>query len=832
MKQKPYSPPIVSLFLLERTSLHKTMRHHINAGDHLAFCAPGGYGKTVVVSQYLSKRRVTSWLTFSGADNEPEAFYEHLGEALNALATDDTLTVARDPEALVQAARAIPTKGGRRILVFDDLHLLVRHDLLHTLARVIDALPATTTTILLGRSVLPLEIEAVKRSFTVFDSNKLAFSLDEATFFFEEEGKTVSEEDIKALWERTQGWAMGLYALSFESGAGSKELESDNRDLSSFLEEGVWHRWSENTQTFLLQCSAAPYLTADIAAQLSERSDAEAELVHLYQTGAFLSKTNDDIYRFHDLFRDWLQEKAQEVLGEATVKNLNTKVAEWLFDREEYYRAAQLYIKNVDHDGIGRCMAATNRFGGRAENLSVESKVDFVNTYVSGLTPEFIEENPYLLSKCANVAFLSGNAKDFCRYADALTAQLPELVKNHPDLVPTAGFIGSLDFRVPLSAYAKKLMAQMAHMAQMPPVSSDKREASSSTMTQNLPLLHRSMRDFSEYTSFDESEIVLLRNTFGVMIGSDYPVMESCYLAGLHYERSNLREANFHALEAVRGLSDASRAETAFCAQMILAVVYDALGAAGEAANIYSEMKDFTEKPDVGFLQANYQAMCVSRALEQGNAEVADTWLLSQSLTAEPLALYRVPRYFATLRAFIAKEEYDKAIELGERIMQLAQEYVRPLDAIEAGVLTTKAYVLKGETAPAKQQLQKTLSEALPYEYTQQFVNQGKSLAPLFGMLPKKGKSEEEIAFTKLVVKKIGEALGQGTQQQETAHLSPQQHAVLKRLAANMSYAEIAQELGIGRGTVKTHVLQAYKALGAHTAEEAIAKAHALNILT
>lgn len=828
MQPKPFTPPIISTLMQERTALHKEMRQLITQGKHLAFCAPGGYGKTVTVGQYLSKRRIASWVTLSGADNEPDVFYQHVGEALVALGSTSPLPTTYDLESLITAARNIPTKGGRHFLVFDDGHHLVRHDLLHALTRIINALPSSATAMLLGRSVLPAEFQELNRSYSLFDAEKLAFSLDEAIWFYERDEADLPNEDVKILWERTQGWAMGLYALSFESGAEPTEPTADNRDLGSFLEDGVWHHWDTETQTFLLQCSVAPYLTKEIAALLSGNDDADKKLESLYRSGAFLSKSNGGIYRFHDLFLDWLQEKALEVLGEEDLQALYDKAAQWLFDREEYFRAAQLYIKNADHEGISRCMAASNRFGGNAENLSVESKVDFVNTYVSGLTADFIEENPYLVSKCANVAFLNGNAEDFCRYADALTAYLPMLAKEHPDLVQTAGFIGSLDFRVPLRSYAKRLKAQMANM---PQAFVQRKEAMSSTMTQNLPLLHRSMRDFSEYADFDEEEMLLLRNTFGVMIGADYPVMESCYLAGLRYERSELREANYHALEAVRGLSENSRAETVFCAHMILALVYDALGATDEASKVFAEMKEYTEQPEARFLNANVQALSIARDIEQGNEVEYAMWLASQGPLDAPLALYRLPRHFTTLRVLVAQKEYEKAIDLGERIITLAHDYVRPLDAIEAGVITVRAQVLSGNTDAAKLQLQKALTEALPYGYTQQFVNEGKTLAPLLSSLPNNKMSEEEIAFAKVVLEKIGEVLGSNSTEQEVTQLPPQQLAVLERLAKDMSYAEIGEELGIGRGTVKTHVLQVYKALGVHTAKEAVAKAHTLKIL-
>jgi DNA-binding CsgD family transcriptional regulator len=54
---------------------------------------------------------------------------------------------------------------------------------------------------------------------------------------------------------------------------------------------------------------------------------------------------------------------------------------------------------------------------------------------------------------------------------------------------------------------------------------------------------------------------------------------------------------------------------------------------------------------------------------------------------------------------------------------------------------------------------------------------------------------------------------------------------MLAYLSKGMTYNEIADATGLGRGTVKSHILLVYKRLGASNAQEAALKAKMLGLL-
>jgi LuxR family maltose regulon positive regulatory protein len=61
--------------------------------------------------------------------------------------------------------------------------------------------------------------------------------------------------------------------------------------------------------------------------------------------------------------------------------------------------------------------------------------------------------------------------------------------------------------------------------------------------------------------------------------------------------------------------------------------------------------------------------------------------------------------------------------------------------------------------------------------------------------------------------------------------LSERELEVLQLIAAGMSNRQIAQEMFISLGTVKTHINNIYRKLGTHSRTQAVARARDLNLV-
>lgn len=828
MLERPFSPPFSASDLLSRGDLLKQMRTAARTGKHIALIAPGGYGKTVTATQLLAdtSERQAVWLTLSAADNQPDHLYARLLAAICQLLGAKAPGSSTGLEAVLAAAASLPLRGGRRFLALDDVHVLHNPDSLRLLPLLLAALPRIATALLCSRAALPPALLENSRGFLVLRSEDLAFTPEESAWFLPKE----TQEQVHHMWLQTGGWAIGLHALALEDSHMSDGPAPST--LAGYLDAGVWNQWSESDQMFLLRCALPPEVNPPLAKLLTGADDGMQRLEALQHTGAFLSRTTGDSWRFHDLFRAWLNGRALVQLGQKETVRLRTAAANWYFEQDNFYTAARLYILNGDHEGINVCMRTQNSFGGNAQDLSVENKVNFINTYVEGLAPAFIKANPYLLSRCTTAAFHNGQVDEFARYADALMAMLPQFAATHPDLAQTAGFVHGLDYRVPLRDICKE-MATMARGRPAAPAG-QKGHAAVASITQNLPLMHRSMRDYAEYHALDSEDMALLRATYGVMIGPEYDSLEGSLIAGVWYERGNLQQANHHALLAVRACGEDTQAETVLCAHMMLAAVYDALGATRQAGRLYAQMEAFTETPQANFLQLNFKAMAVSRTLRQGDIAPAQNWLAMYAATADRLPFYQMCRHFATLRAHLALGQNETAAEFGTALLHLAESYRRPVDQIESGLLAALALWRAGQQPKALEVLAAQVETARHYDFVQQFVNEGRDMLPLVWALQKRrdmAQTPELKVFLQRISTAIYDAYDFSPEQTAPVSLPPKQLAMLRYLQKGMSYSQMAQHEGTGHGTVKSHVLQMYKKLDVHTAEEAIAKAKMLGLL-
>jgi ATP/maltotriose-dependent transcriptional regulator MalT len=61
--------------------------------------------------------------------------------------------------------------------------------------------------------------------------------------------------------------------------------------------------------------------------------------------------------------------------------------------------------------------------------------------------------------------------------------------------------------------------------------------------------------------------------------------------------------------------------------------------------------------------------------------------------------------------------------------------------------------------------------------------------------------------------------------------LSERELEVLQHIAAGMSNRQIAQEMFVSLGTVKTHINNIYRKLGTHSRTQAVARARDLNLI-
>ena len=709
--------------LIQRPALIKKIQVKA-AKKYIFLSASGGYGKTIIARQWLSSARDTAAklkLVAGGEDNDAGVFFKSLAWALLKLVGKEKTTpdTAFTLDIFLDAIAGLPAKHPRCYLVIDDLHMITNEDILNSLPLVAARLPGYIRLFVAGRSA-PLESLLETGRFETLTQDDLLFSPEEVELLGLERNCELTAEQVQALLETTGGWALYLSALM----SGDQPYKAA-QTLKQYLESQVWRLWGEETRNLLLALAIPNEITPALCELLTEREGGRGILEHLTKKeNAFLFSAGGDMYRFHDVFREFLLEHVS-MLEKDEIRRLNNVAAEWYYERGDYWGGSRYYAYNRDHEGIDRCMEAVNIFKNQSDSMSVEVRMNAVKYYMTILKPEFIEQNPHLISKCAVAAYNDGDAEAFLGYFDMLYEQLSEIARRRPTLMHTLAFTFGVDHRVPFREYMKRLANGMSGMLRAIALGSS--HAHVSTLTQNLPFFHRSMRDLSEYHELKEDDLNVIRATLGSAIGRDYEVIEQSLVSGIYYERGSLLDAARHALTGYSACETDMQPETVFCSYMITAAVLFSMGSHWDARQVMARTEAFV-KEKARFLQANFNALQTKYATHEGDTEAAVKWLAVYGRHTDRMPFYQICRHFTTLRSYVAVGKFAAAAEFGIRLQTLAREYKRPLDQIESGLLTALALWHKEDSGNAVMEMERAVHIAAPYGFTQLFIDEGRKI--------------------------------------------------------------------------------------------------------
>ena len=855
MSEEHFLPPRAGKGILPRARVNAILDAAKERGGHWVYVgAPGGFGKSLAVSQWLApQRNKHAWITLDPYDNNEGRFVrKFLGGLAFAQRANRRLARAAERvkppflEYLFDALDLLLSNTKKYVLVLDDLHHLRDGAVPRALPLLRKRLPSAFTVCLLSRDEPPdVFLDAILKSdMTVLDARDLAFDEEELRRLLTRNG--LSPHQAPDLLRRTAGWPIAVRAILMGHGTPGEEREKGEVSpdgalqgeelLRRYLDVHVWSGWDTWVRDFLMQASLPALLDGPLCRRLTGRQDSAEILGSL----AFVSRLGDGRYRLHDLFRDFLREKLNESRSAEEIHALEKKVADALFEEEDYYAAAAHYIRCSDSRGLSACCAAFRRI---AASSSVEDRIAFFKEYVIGgreeLPLDLFEGNLPILTQCAFVYYVEGNARHFLRLMDKMERELESrsskgypLEKADRDAIQLFCALRALDFRRPLDRYTDELLEGRKDLKRLLPDG----QLRVGTFTAAMPMLHRSLMDHSDLARGRDLYVQAARRrrAFTPLLGNEHQVMLECQLAGILYESSRLPEACFRALRAQEMMETTPcRAEVRFSADLILSAILRGMGRTDEAARIEAETERRIEREGLLSLRSSLRAWRYASRIAGGDETAAREWLDSYAAPlSDSLPLYRMHQHFVTARALLVVREDALAVLFGEKLLKLGMSFRRRLDMIEASLLLSIAYRNLGNRRESLSCIRRALKIAALCNFSRLFIDDAPALAPILDALLRTHKTHRTL-WIDFAVRVRAAMAGTDTapppeMEEETATvpvLSDRQIRILELLGRNASYGEIARDLGIAHSTAKYHVLRLYRTLGASSAAEALARA-------
>lgn len=772
------------------------------------------------------------------------------------------------------------TRDTRRpVLVFDDFHLADSGEIRQSLPIVLQELPPFFSVFLLSRDetgepaglasdyspgkgtplITPLITEA-----------DLAFETEEIRAYFAARRVSLSEAEAASLFDLTGGWAMGVNVMA-AVGRAALGMQG-GRAFDEYINVRIWKKWSRELRDFMRITSVPDEFSIATAELLTGRKDCDSIVEKLRAENLFVISLGNGMYRYQRLFLDFLRGKGRE-RARIDFSALHKTLAFDSLKKGEDAAALRHALLSADDECITAATGAVFQYSAACTDVSAFTEMfrqHFAGNPAERVNAAALRKHPYLLTLFAWYHYLAGEIRPFMAFLDALYAKLPDIRAGHRAFQEGCAMLATLDPRRPPTGKSGELLAELAaQLAVETQAGTGDRNGQgerseqdggsetgpaiqSASLSQNLPFMHRSNRDYSAYVLDVEENMAAFGATFKPYLREDYQAIEALLRAGLAYEQNRLEDALAEAEHAFAAMTESTATELRFSAVMIQAVSLCALGRNSEAQELFADTRRMLEERKAHYLVPNLQAVETKLLLAEGDTAPAANWLNRFLIGQDgPVELYKSPRHFATARACIVMGEKEKAGDILQGLREMGRDFARPLDMAEAGALLALTRYREQKSREAVRLLERAMEIVQPYGFIRVFADEGMALLPLLkkvtARVTKAGYAGTLTpGYVRAVMDETRKAIRGVTQRGNTkwprsglafpesgpgVNLSKRQGEILALLSRGCTQADMVRKTGLSLPTVKTHCAAIYNKLAVNNVRDALARARKLGLL-
>ncbi|CAM4348893.1 LuxR family maltose regulon positive regulatory protein [Paenibacillus endophyticus] len=341
------NPSLHHVFLQTKTVL-PVMRSNLVARNRLtdrlndgtqrrltSICAPAGFGKTTLLSQWLHQTSLhASWLSLDARDNDMVRFWRYAVQAVASMPS---------AQPMEHFARLLPLLSSASIdtfldafinelhrheqpivLIWDDYQYIQHPDIHSSTAYFIDHLPINAHLVIASRSELPFSLVkwTAKSEHLDLPIGQLQFTRDETEAYYKETTLLpLTAIQLNGIFERTEGWVTALQLISI-----SLQTETDydrliasftggHRAVADFMFQEVLTGLPEDMSRFLLQTAMLGRMDAELCSVITKHPDSRCMLEQLKAQSLFLISLDEhnEWFRYHHLFAEFLQNRLKQL---------------------------------------------------------------------------------------------------------------------------------------------------------------------------------------------------------------------------------------------------------------------------------------------------------------------------------------------------------------------------------------------------------------------------------------------------------------------------------------------------------------------------------------
>jgi LuxR family transcriptional regulator, maltose regulon positive regulatory protein len=323
-------PPTPTNYYLRRATLMKKLSDWQHSKCTILHSS-AGYGKTSLISQFIQDQQVLcAWYQITSDDDSIFPFLRHLIFSIQRLFPTfgqelkgwDLNLKFHNSEELLQLTKQLVNELHKIkqpfIVVLDDYHH-VSHvfSINYVINQLIQFLPRNLHIVVATRKMPEwnclLKLRMNNQLIECFEP-EFVFSEEDVQFLFEAyfEHK-LSDEECQFVMQMTEGWAMAVLLLAYQSRYSNQQLIDIAHDsvanFFAYLSAEVFDQLEEQLQHDLLKVCIHQVISIEVLKDLYDEHWVEDLHLKLKQLAFVIPLAGGTEYRFHALFQQFLQQR-------------------------------------------------------------------------------------------------------------------------------------------------------------------------------------------------------------------------------------------------------------------------------------------------------------------------------------------------------------------------------------------------------------------------------------------------------------------------------------------------------------------------------------------
>lgn len=759
-------------------------------GPMILVSAPAGYGKSMLVADWVAKKsdRRTAWLSLSEAESDVRSFLTYVVAAVEGQfsgACPDTSSVLHAAElptvnVLVDAlSNDLDAIDEPFVLVLDDYQLIAAADVHGLLEVLLQHPPRPMRLVVITRHDPPISLAALRGNRWLMELRQqdLSFTPDEVSAVLRQTtGVIVGDVALSRLDDLMEGWIVGLQLIGVlmrdceDKDAFVLQLQGGVHQVYDYLLHEVLGRQTSQLKDVLQQLSILDRFCGpliDAVCQLAGDSQASGMtggvlIERLQRENLFIVSldTQGRWFRHHQLFQNLLTQQLNENRTASEVADLHGRASDWFFKHDLIDEAIRHALAARRNEKAADIVA-----NARIKTITRDASYE-IERWLALLPESIIGERPELLLARAWVLYFHLNFEEVAVVLDQLEPLVSE--RQLSDHASASAIRGEVDsFRGYLEFFAGNCADSLKHLHDaMERIPADHHQAlseadlilglASQMNGQREQALQRlqstlactySMHPTRQIRAIGASAMIhmisanLHEATSAVTrmkgiaadSGSIYAESWRDYMQGLIHMWQNERTAAVICLSKAVDRRYVLDSRAAMDAMAALALIYEMKGERSESEAIMRMLREFVDS-----LRCSLDIFhsCEARlAIVRGNRTPVTRWLKSAAPADEPTLIFwqEVP-CVTRCRALIAKGSKANLREAEQRLeayLKISEETHNTLNVIQASLLQSLVLHRSDKSEESAETLHRAVELAQPGDCIHFFVELGEPMAEL-----------------------------------------------------------------------------------------------------